>query len=135
MGKMNKKGFTLAELLIVIAIMAVLLAVAIPVFSSQLEKARHSVDQNTERAAKSLAEAHYLLEHASSGSGIVCTFTKDGDNLEIKNCSVCGDLATTAEVTAVCQCTDATEHYKGKTLKVTVSSGGEVTGGWVDSTP
>ena len=32
--KINRKGFTLAELLIVVAIIAVLVAVAIPVFGS-----------------------------------------------------------------------------------------------------
>ncbi len=41
---MNKKGFTLAELLIVVAIVAVLVAIAIPIFSSQLEKAREATD-------------------------------------------------------------------------------------------
>lgn len=35
----RKKGFTLAELLIVVAIIAVLVAISIPIFSSQLEKA------------------------------------------------------------------------------------------------
>ena len=44
MRKNNKKGFTLAELLIVVAIIAVLVAIAIPVFTSQLEKSRESVD-------------------------------------------------------------------------------------------
>ena len=38
--KNNKKGFTLAELLIVVAIIAVLVAIAIPVFSAQLDKAK-----------------------------------------------------------------------------------------------
>lgn len=38
--KISRKGFTLAELLIVVAIIAVLVAVAIPVFGSQLEKSR-----------------------------------------------------------------------------------------------
>ena len=34
------KGFTLAELLIVVAIIGVLVAISIPIFSKQLEKAR-----------------------------------------------------------------------------------------------
>ncbi len=42
--KKNNKGFTLAELLIVVAIIAVLVAIAIPVFTSQLEKSRESTD-------------------------------------------------------------------------------------------
>ncbi len=41
---LNKKGFTLAELLIVVAIIAVLVAIAIPVFTSQLEKSREATD-------------------------------------------------------------------------------------------
>lgn len=51
MNKSNKKGFTLAELLIVVAIIAVLVAIAIPVFTSQLEKSREAVDLANLRAA------------------------------------------------------------------------------------
>lgn len=40
----KKQGFTLAELLIVVAIIAVLVGIAIPVFTSQLEKAREATD-------------------------------------------------------------------------------------------
>ena len=47
----NQKGFTLAELLIVVAIIAVLVAIAIPVFSSQLEKSREATDFANVRAA------------------------------------------------------------------------------------
>lgn len=36
----NNTGFTLAELLIVVAIIAVLVAIAIPIFITQLEKSR-----------------------------------------------------------------------------------------------
>ncbi|MBR4703554.1 MAG: prepilin-type N-terminal cleavage/methylation domain-containing protein [Oscillospiraceae bacterium] len=42
--KKNNKGFTLAELLIVVAIIAVLVAIAIPVFTAQLEKSKESTD-------------------------------------------------------------------------------------------
>ena len=47
----NKKGFTLAELLIVVAIIAVLVAIAIPIFTSQLEKAREATDAANLRSA------------------------------------------------------------------------------------
>lgn len=49
--KKSKKGFTLAELLIVVAIIAVLVAIAIPVFTSQLEKSREATDLANIRAA------------------------------------------------------------------------------------
>ncbi len=49
----NQKGFTLAELLIVVAIIAVLVAIGIPVFAGQLEKSRESVDLSDIRSAYS----------------------------------------------------------------------------------
>lgn len=45
------EGFTLAELLIVVAILAVLVSIAIPVFTSQLERARRTVDMSNMRNA------------------------------------------------------------------------------------
>lgn len=52
MKKLNKKhGFTLAELLIVVAIIAVLVAISIPIFTTQLEKSREAVDMANIRAA------------------------------------------------------------------------------------
>ncbi len=51
MKRSNKKGFTLAELLIVVAIIAVLVAIAIPVFTSQLDKAKQATDAANLRAA------------------------------------------------------------------------------------
>ena len=49
-NKNNKRGFTLAELLIVVAIIAVLVAIAIPVFTSQLEKSRDATSVSNMRA-------------------------------------------------------------------------------------
>jgi prepilin-type N-terminal cleavage/methylation domain-containing protein len=56
----NKKGFTLMELLIVVAIIAILVAISIPVFTSQLEKAREETDIANMRSAKAVAVATYL---------------------------------------------------------------------------
>lgn len=58
--KNDKKGFTLAELLIVVAIIAVLVAISIPIFTSQLKKARVAVNQANARAGEAAACAAYL---------------------------------------------------------------------------
>lgn len=47
----NNTGFTLAELLIVVAIIAVLVAIAIPIFTTQLEKSREATDLANVRSA------------------------------------------------------------------------------------
>lgn len=56
----NKKGFTLAELLVVVAIVGILVAISIPVFTAQLSKARKATNQANLRAAKAAAE--YLTD-------------------------------------------------------------------------
>jgi len=77
MKKNNKKGFTLAELLIVVAIIAVLVAVAIPVFTSQLEKSRESTDAANLRGAYAEVMAAAITGESDTASGV--TVTK-GDN-------------------------------------------------------
>ncbi len=62
MKKMNKKGFTLAELLIVVAIIAVLVAIAIPVFNAQLKKSQLATDAANVRSAYAEAVAAELVE-------------------------------------------------------------------------
>ena len=70
----EREGFTLAELLIVVAIIAVLVAIAIPVFNSQLEKSREAVDLSNIRAAYAECSAAVL-----SGDGVDTT---DGSKSE-----------------------------------------------------
>ena len=65
-AKENKKGFTLAELLIVVAIIAVLVAISIPIFSSQLEKSRDAVSVANMRAAYAEAASAYLTANGQA---------------------------------------------------------------------
>jgi len=58
--KKNNKGFTLAELLIVVAIIGVLVAISIPIFNNQLKKARMATNQANARAAYAAAVAEYI---------------------------------------------------------------------------
>ena len=70
--KVNKKGFTLAELLIVVAIIAVLVAISIPIFASQLEKSRDATDEANVRSAIAEVTAAVLSDDKKdSGNGDV----------------------------------------------------------------
>lgn len=66
MRENGKKGFTLAELLIVVAIIAVLVAISIPIFSAQLEKSREATDAANIRSAYAEVSADLLSDDAST---------------------------------------------------------------------
>ena len=66
--KLNKKGFTLAELLIVVAIIAVLVAISIPIFTSQLEKSKAATDAANIRACYAEAMANAILADGATAS-------------------------------------------------------------------
>lgn len=79
--KMNKKGFTLAELLIVVAIIAVLVAISIPIFSAQLEKAKEATDMANIRSAYAEVIANYLGD-STQGYEISVDLKSDTNNYE-----------------------------------------------------
>lgn len=74
----NKKGFTLAELLIVVAIIAVLVAIAIPMFTAQLEKAREATDLANIRAAYAECSAAQLTGDGNTSKDVTITQRQAG---------------------------------------------------------
>ena len=95
-AKENKKGFTLAELLIVVAIIAVLVAISIPIFSSQLEKSRDAVDAANVRSAYAEASAAYLTE--TDGTAASYIYNVEGKSTDDKWSQT---NATTMEIAGV----------------------------------
>ena len=63
----SRKGFTLIEMLIVVGIIAILVAVSIPMVNSSLEKARRATDAANERAAKAEFTIAYLSDMEVAG--------------------------------------------------------------------
>ena len=60
-AKLHKNGgFTIVEMLIVVAIIAILIAISIPMFTAALERTRHAVDDANRRDAISLGNIEYL---------------------------------------------------------------------------
>lgn len=87
----SKKGFTLAELLIVVGIIAILVAIALPAFTASKEKAEEAVAKANCRSALAEATVKYLsdetapdkvtiggVDYTVSVSGDVVTVTGDG---------------------------------------------------------
>lgn len=89
--KKNNKGFTLMEMLIVVAIIAILIAIAIPTFSSSLNKARVATDEANIRSGYANVMATVLTSDAfdveNNGTG-TATFALNKDG------SVTADTAT-----------------------------------------
>lgn len=123
----EKGGFTIAELLIVVAIIAVLVAIAIPVFTAQLDKANAGTDVANARSAYGIAST-LAMNGSDSDNGEYC-YTTDGklvkaDDLGSSTAYVSkGSSTKVGDGEAVPSYLKAWE--KGQTMKVTISNAGK----------
>ena len=76
----NRKGFTLMEMLIVVAIIAILVIIAIPTFNSALAKARAATDVANIRSGYAAALVEAMTNGVETGNGANNTYylQKDG---------------------------------------------------------
>ena len=121
--KNNKKGFTLAELLIVVAIIAVLTAIAVPIFNTQLEKSREETDIANMRAAKAAAVAFFLDNPDST----TVHFNADTGAVQADSTGISAyGKGTTTHGGAVYSGYDDGTSYGGSHVQVTRTSNGNV---------
>lgn len=109
-AKLKKEGgFTLVEMLIVVAIIAILIAISIPMVSKALEKSRHAVDQANIRDAIALGNIELLTENLSGETEykyVVDSASHQGKLVDVSG----GDVA----VKPSCKC----GYSEGLTVKV-----------------
>lgn len=77
--KQNKKGFTLIELMIVVAIIAILATIAVPMYQRYIERARNSASQSLLHQL-ALAEEAYNVDHGVYITNLANNFPIDGIN-------------------------------------------------------
>ena len=100
--KNNKKGFTIVELVIVIAVIAILAGVLIPTFSGVVEKANESkADQAAKNAYTDwLVEYDFTTENLAEENGY---FLYGGEYYPVTNgqIDISGEEATSVDANAV----------------------------------
>ena len=129
--KKNRKGFTLAELLIVVAIIGVLVAVSIPIFTSQLEKSKQATDLANMRSAKAAAVAEWMSDGMPEGysrkydaaSGTMTDSTPAGYG---KSSKAVTTFDSVMDGTSGTPNSDGTAHY----ITVTIDGDGTVLMNW-----
>lgn len=101
----NSRGFTLAELLITVAIIGVLVAISILVFASQTEKSREATDLSNVRAAYAEVMAEAITENMEYQAKTVPLKQKQDDWQSADSVTIGGITHAKGE--------GDTDHWKG----------------------
>lgn len=122
----NKKGFTLIEMLVVIAIIAVLVAIVIPVVGNSTDKAAAATNAANLRSIKAEITTAMLTgdetKYTIKGTGGIESATSAAMNIPVKSdytipkAKECGEVNKDAEMQV---------QYNSTTHEVTVTYGGK----------
>lgn len=137
-AKLNKQGgFTLIEMLIVVAIIAILVAVSIPLVNSSLERAREATDAANERSFKAVLTVSFLNgKYEVEGNapvvfnpGTIYAFDAAKGTLVRSTATVTG-YGKSTRVTGV-----DNRDRRGQVLYGVIGTNGAVTMGWANTAP
>ena len=123
-AKLSKNGgFTLVEMLIVVAIIAILIMVSIPMISANLDKAKEATDTANKRSAQSMAAAYYLTNYdeiSKKAGNITLYYTIDVNTHE-------GNIVeATTEPDTDNYKYGVSKAHKGGGLSITISEDGDM---------
>ncbi len=120
----KKKGFTLMEMMIVVAIIAVLIAIIIPTFKSALDRAHAAADEANLRAYYAEQMADAILKDSAP--------TAPTDTTSVTVSGVTYKLYGTAEYNVDTDKRQMTIKYtgpKGSGVSITIPGGGKTSTG------
>ena len=122
MKKMNNKGFSLVELIIVIAIMAVLVGVLAPQFLKYVESSRQSRDEQSMGEVNNAVKVACADEKVFSALNTGSTTVTFGGGTAATNV-VAGNTALQNELNVTVGLVEpfSSKKYKGRTATTTVS--------------
>lgn len=142
----ENSGFTLIEMLIVVAIIAILIAVSIPMVNGALERARDSADQANERAAKAITTLYFMgaTDDTIAGGGTYEAGSAMSSTTPIYYDTVSGNLTFEKPTDGYGQCTNHDSCYQnggnatdydishvGKVIRVEITTEGVFSAHWV----
>lgn len=135
--KKNKKGFTLIEIIVVLVIMGILLAIAVPSVLGYVNKAKESRFLSDARAAYLAAQSITVTEKAKGTTVTVLESelnTPKNLNDEIGTdglvtssvCKVDGTTTDTGKIDKINTCTFGIEGLNGKLVKIVANGTAEI---------
>lgn len=119
----SESGFTLVELLVVMLIIGLLAAIAIPAFFNQRDKAKDASAKEAVRTAQTAIET-YSTDNNGSYAG--AAIGAAGDNLNVIEPTL-NDVGTRASVTSTANSytVEVDSTFAGNSFRITRNSGGD----------